>query len=283
MILTDEILEKAKNKILDPLLYATPEGGFPHVYNFENGNKKVVFFAASHSPVSKEEQFNKIKNTFTALVPDMVFVEGISLPTPEIVERFEQNIQNKTWEEVLEKHGEPTFTYKLALEHGVKVISPEYSMREEIPILKQEGFTEELVFLLYGTQSAHEYTYQKRDETLESFVSKKLKNIAQHFENKEYSFEYFAKLVKEYFSNSVDLETGQGFGEKCNPMPPKENSSRKWYITNDIVKVLSRKRDELILANIAQTLETHDRLLIVYGGGHGVMLEPAIEYLVNTI
>lgn len=289
MIIDEKIIEGAKNKILLPERYMAPSGGFPHIYKFENKDKKILFFAADHTPTSKKEQFNKIRDNFISFSPDIVFVEGFShLNDPKYSQEimiYDKKIKNKTWDDILKNQGERTFTYKLCLENNIPVISSEYTEEQEATILKKVGFSDSDLFLFYGSRMAMNFAYEKRDEVLDSYLNRYFEGVKQELWKNEYdySFNHFIKVVKENFGDSVDIETGEGFKEKCNPNPPTQNSKRKWYKTNEMSAILSRKRDEKILEKIAEVLENHDRLFIVYGGSHGVMLEPAISYLIQNL
>ncbi len=284
-----EKLELAKQKILKPEEYEKSGITFPHLFKFENQNKKIHFLAVDHSPDSQTEQFLKIREAFTNISPNVVFIEGMGqLEDPRHPAKkaiFEKRISQYTENEIIERGGEPMFTYQLALEKDIPVISPEYTDEEEAELFRQSGYSEDDILLFCGTRSAMMYAYQDRKSKLPTYIADSIRNIIQDFkwQNYDSSFEHFKTLAIQEFGDSVDFENGSGFHEKCNPNPPKEDDSRGWFKTNKMNQILSRKRDEKILQKLAEMLEVHDKIFVVYGGSHAIMLKPAIEYIVNNI
>jgi hypothetical protein len=279
MLFSPEIIEEAKTKILPAELHKSPEGGFPKIYTFENKEKKIVFFAAKHA--AEEEQFEKITAAFNDLKPSIVFVEGMERYTKDgpLKEDFQQKIaDDKKWQEFKKKHIENVFTYKLAFDNHLPIISPEYTDEESISFFKEKGYSEDEIFLFFCSQIAMNYAYQPHADSLESFLNKQVKGI---YGTEKAYYENFARLARQTFGGTVDLETGEGFKAKCTPIPFSKEDGQEWYITNEMSRQLSLRRNQKILEEIAKQLEFHDRIFIVYGGSHGVMLEPAIGFLMH--
>ena len=271
-------IEKCKSLILTRQQssehpYHKGELGRFHIFEIKRENKQIVFFGSKHVSDPDDEMFRMIETKFQEMKPDLVLIEGVDLANNEDGKaKLREELSEADRSDVIRKGGEPLFTLKLAMDSGIDFESPTKPLGEEIKYLLKSGFSRRDTFIYYISRSV--YGYQRENTNgniddcrlhLERYVRRFLRESGwDQFELRSYADEFLSDL---------DLSDDR-YKRAVNP-----GLARGRTITNEIADQSSNFRNRSILERIAEGLEKHNKLFIVYGSGHAVVLEPALREL----
>lgn len=279
-----ERLLAVKKLILSGEQYATSafveSGNLIHQYRIEAGDKVVYFFGSPHVNDVGNGVFNEITEAFEEVQPQRIMVEGMHALHNR--ERVLDHLEHMTREEA-QALGEPMYTLKLGAEHvalgeDVDFESPEPKLSDELNYLEDLGFEREDIFKYYYYRDIDQYFRTHIQRTHESLVEY-LAPYIEHFKTDSGWDEMECARYLDNMDANINL-TENRYASLVDPIPwPDKN----WTLTNDIASKSSRFRDEYILERITKALERQDRIFVVYGSGHAVVLEPALRALMENL
>ena len=152
MTQAEDLIMTSQGYATCPALEVLRENNGVYRFKLEGADKTLFYFGAPHSNDPKNPLFEKIKEDFIAIQPDMVLVEGCENLT-NTLERKKQTIthagRENDIENIIRTHGEPLFTLKLAVDAGIDFESPEPDFKEELASLQTQGFEPESIFAYY--------------------------------------------------------------------------------------------------------------------------------------
>ena len=188
LILKSEVIEKI-SKITQ----------IPYIFRLQKGDKKLVYFGASHQFDSNNPEFEQIKQEFNSLHPQLVLWEGAV------------NMDLSS-EENAKKQGEAVYTNWLAKEAGVK------SKNLDIPIgqdatYQAEKFGKEAVFVFFCVRTLNTL-YLRMDQGQkinEKIITEALENRIKLLKNTldwdiEFSISNLLKSFKETTGKKLSLD-----------------------------------------------------------------------------
>ena len=249
----------------------------PYAARYERDGKSLSFVAAHHDHRLKSKTFRIIDNEFRRFLPDMVVIEGLETrhgTSPEFyIETFMRYLQEESW-----PIGEPGFTASLALARGVPFIGGEPA-DEEIRDVVVSGSIEPRDLLYY-------------------YVVRQIPQWKRTGEDQTQSFEeLFARCVNHDMrtlglddEKLADPKTFAAWYEARNgrPFSYEEVTTQQsapiegGLFTNGISLRITDVREVHIVNLIADLLDNHDRVLVVYGSGHHVQQEKVLEKMLGT-
>lgn len=283
------VIEEAKKHILTNIEYT--KTSFvqtrvrKYIFSVKNETKEIYFFGTSHINDPNDELFDEIKKEFDSFGPDMVFIEGVSPSNFGGYEKFVRGLP----EVDLKRRGETSYVAKLALSrrdmgHVVDLESPEPPESREVAHLERCGFTRQDIFKYYFYRFVVQFQRSNNGTekaiNLSSFLDF-LSPIRFMMTSQSLGWsEDEVKKYKEYEIANLELEDLENNLRIVSPIPQE---GRVFEKTNEISDASGRFRDEYILERLAEGLKNHNKMFIVYGYSHAVMLENAIKYLLRNM
>ena len=272
MKISKERLNIAKKKLISVEEYGKIKHENPYLYKLESeSGRQLLFFGAKHSADPDEPQFIRIKESLESFNPDLVMVDAA--PGPKVSrEEFNNGILEQDLNEVIKRRGDPGFTIRVAVENDIPWFCPEPNPRKEFEFLFEKGFTKEEIQAWALFRNIPVFNKRRGDRTFDEFTETAINGFLDKSGWKlEASIDQIIKIGIEMIGEEVDVENDMNIHKYTNPgnkNKMQQLSSLSW-----------RFRDEVILENIAEKLEDYNKLFVVYGSSHAVVLEPALSYL----
>ena len=254
-------------------------GRAPHIFYFEKGKKKLVYFGAGHiHDNSDDPQYEQIETEFEKTDPELVLVEGIG--EIQISEKRKDLVREAGWEEIRKK-GENHFTLKLALEGKREAESPEPTKKELSDYLENAGFTRDEIFALRFTNIFTQYLQLKDKPEFGSYMAPYMERFnTVGWENFDFSFQNAARCFTQASGLPLDLKKPELYDHIGDPIPWEGISQNRMNI---IARAETIFRDRFMIERIAKGLEKYDRIFAVYGDSHAVMQEAAVKELFSYL
>ena len=274
----NELFETVLDSIMTAEEYSQIEHETPYIFELKAGDKELHYFGSRHSRNSEDELFSKIEQAFNESSPDIVFVEGISARGD--VEKFNEKVKEASREEIIDHTGEPGFTLKLAVEKGVEWQSPEPSDKDLYDYLQEQGFLKDEIFAWDVFHILPQYNRQMDKQSFKEYVSRFIESFEKNtnWEEFNYSYEHAIQLGEQILGKKIDVEDEPNGTDYIDPIPWEEKKDKQ-TVLNRIGEASSLFRDRKIVNDIAEALETHKKVFVVYGASHAAMQEPALRKL----
>ncbi len=284
-LFSQETIEEAKKRIMNYSEY-TKLGNlkFPDHFYVQGKGKEILFYQAQHSHDPNHTEFQEIPKLMQEFKPDKVFVEmqGWVNNSNAFLARKEE-VLTTDLNEIISRNSEPGFTIRTAIDSGLSwndIISPELSHQHLGQYLEQYGYTRDEIFFFYVIRNLGTRFYEAmssiNDQELIGNCTRfgNILNIPEH-ESVDLFKTLHRKLLGKDFENDKDHKN---YHDITAPLP-RSNGTFDYF--SKMSNIASRFRDETILEKVANVLEQNNKLMIVYGASHGVVLKPALEYLLS--
>ncbi len=290
-LFSQEKIKRAQELIMPYSEYIKldPKPHFPDHYYIEGKNKKILFYQVRHSHDPEDILFQEIPKLMQEFKPSKVFVERQgwlnhieTMPEEEFLQRKEI-IEKRTDGDVIKNGGEPGFAIKKALEMGLKfndIISPEKQLQDTVHLVKNYSYSPTDVFFYEVLLALGSTAYSGNNIMTEEELGRICDKFSKVFkiENSDI-VSFFKQNYEKFLLEKFDLHKPCNHYRKyTTPLPNKDGS---FGYFNKLANISSRFRDETIIEKIVEVLEKNDKLMIVYGGSHGTVQKPALEYLLH--
>lgn len=244
-----------------------PQVQTPYIIDLTNQSKRLVFVGCNHTRDSTDRQFTAIQTLFAQLKPQIAFNEG---------------------GQVKPSLHYPSLT-KAALEAGETGCMKYLSDQANIPLLNGDT-PDSLEFALA-------LKYYPRQELYLYYVMERIVVPYLTVANQEQPFEpYFNEVVSSFVNHHFPLSAGEQSLAYFKALYQQYmNRPFVLALTNEIeqfdyinggdchfCKVGRRSkmiRDSLLLTKLDQALDEHDRVMVSFGCGHALAVEPALRQL----
>lgn len=275
-------VEQAKRVIMSAEQYAEIEHERPYVFEAEAAGKTATYFGPGHSWDPNNPVWTRFKEKLTEANPDMVLVEGFG----SLKNRRQQVVEASgkySEAEVIGKSGESGLVLKLAAEQGIDFDSPEPELRDEISYLEQQGFSRESIFAYYFFRMIPQWHQHMEKESFREYIQREIDTIKQAAQWPDFDFSYANAewIAEQFWGEEIDLDDPEYYKDKVDPIPWKEKKDQQTEV-NLVARASNLFRDEYMIEKLAEYLKTHDRIFIVLGASHAVMLEPAMRELLKA-
>lgn len=241
----------------------------PYVIDVAGKNgKRIVFIGCVHDADSTHRQFNIIGKYFTDLQPQVVFNEGGQIA---------DNIHYEAINEAIRKDGETGLLKYYADKASVKMLNGDMDARTEFASTLRKQSKEDLYIYYVMERIVIPYHYGAYQH--EDFDSVFDRIIEKHFIKNgfpltptERKLSYFKELYKkntgkEFNITGLDLEAFDYINDHC-----------KYCAVGRVSKMT---RDSVLLSKIDTALNQYDRVMVTFGHGHALAVEPALKEIVN--
>lgn len=242
----------------------------PYVIDLSHGAKRLVFIGCSHTRDSTDRQYAVIEQYFKEFKPQLALNEGGQLP---------KDLRFLSKSEAIGRNGENGFVKFLSDQSNIQMLNGDISDSLEFTITLQKHPKDDL-FLYYMMERLVQ-PYLNRaygDKPFEDLYSQVIESwfIKPGFPlaEQEKSFAYFKQLYLEKIGRPFVLEANY------------DNVERFDYINGGdcrfcaIGRTSKMVRDSVLLDKIDKALDQHDRIIITFGHGHALAVEPALKQII---
>lgn len=242
----------------------------PYIIDVERGLKRIVFFGTVHVRDSTHRQFAILKKYFEDLQPQVAFNEG---------GQVSETTHYRSLNEAAEKRGETGSLKYLSDQAGIKLRNGDTEDSVEFAVTLEKHPKDKLFLYYVMERIVIPYVYGAYGEgnfkeKYEKFVQDWFVNNGYPLNSAEQDYSYFETLYRQY--------TGVDFKPELNVVIEQFD-----YINGGdcefcaIGRTSKMVRDRVLLNKISQALETHNRIIVTFGYGHALAIEPALKQLIS--
>jgi hypothetical protein len=240
----------------------------PYNIDVQNGKERIVFIGCEHQGDTNHAQFKAIEQYFNILKPQIAFNEGGALP---------DTLHYKNAKDAIIKNGETGLLKYCADKAGIKMINGDMSDSLQFAYTSRYH-TQEEWYLYYMIERLIVPFYYNKNKTLslDSIFSKTTKGYFTRngfkMSAKQLTLNHFKTVYKKYMGqpfdiNNFDLEAFDYINDNC-----------KFCAIGRTSKIV---RDSVLLTKIDNALDKYDRVIVTFGHGHALAVEPALRQIVN--
>ncbi len=253
---------------------------WPYTYEMHSGERHLHYFGSSHPGNDIDHpEYRELEEVFRAANPDIVIVEGANMQSQERKKAFTERLNALSHKESVARYSETGLAIKLATENNIDWVCPEPTLRSQIEHVLQSQ-TKEEVFAWYVLRHLPQYQRNEPKNGFETYSQTFIESFKSetNWPDFDYTYDHALRVAEHVVGDAIDVEHIQDASALVDPIPWK---GRPYTTLNRINATVSRFRDEEIVRTIAKTLEQHKNVLVVYGGSHAVMQEPALRALLS--
>jgi len=238
----------------------------PYILTFKKGSKELLVIGTMHSRDTLNPMFDSIERLFYEFNPEVIINEGGNLHKTYPNRNFAIAMDAELG---LEKY--------LADKVGIKTINGDEPFGNEFYELSQTYSKEEAI-LFFGSErfvfpfAFGQYRGEIDSNYVNNFIEKEyVKNNIALTDN-EKTFDYYKKLYKKYFQTEFTIDT-------INQQDFAPFSRRHHFC--DVTRKSKEFRDRYLLTQIETQLQTHNKVMVVYGGWHILAIEQALKQIID--
>jgi hypothetical protein len=242
----------------------------PYVIDLVKGKKRVVFIGCEHIRDTLHPQFRILKSYFDHLQPQIAFNEGGQVGMDVHFASYNEGILVNGETGALKYLSDGT---KIEMQNGditdsveFKAILQKYSVDDLLLYYMMERL---IIPQLSGAYGNHPF-----EELYDKAINKWF--IAQGFplSPQQRSLAYFKALYKKNLGHDFELKLTPDI-EKFDYI---NGGDCKFCAIGRASKMI---RDNFLLTKIDEALNTYDRVIVVFGHGHALAVEPALKQIIN--
>lgn len=281
-----ETIEKENRNFSEAIMtaeeYAHTKHERPYEYELAAADKRLRYFGPGHTYSPTSSVFEKIRQDIDTFKPDIVVIEGNEAINKADQLALAEKTKDMSENDIISRLGESGFTTKLAIEKGIRVISPEPTDRDSIKYLEDEGMSRDHIFAQQMANLMRQYFLQQGEKDLDRYMEHYFESMDRDFDWKDFDFslEHFKRIHKDVLGREFD-EADLDFYKKASDPIPWDGEA--YGITNRIAALWNKYRDEYMIREIQQELKQNSRMYIVFGASHAVMQEPALRELFRNL
>jgi hypothetical protein len=247
---------------------------WPYIIDLKNKNKRLVFVGCDHVyDDSTHPQFAKIEQYFKTFKPQIALNEG-----GQITKTYKTRIEGmlKDGERGLLKYCSDKANIKMM--NGDLADSLEFGlMLKKVP--KDELYLYYFMERIVGPYAMGAYREKSFDENIKTKIQKWF--VAEGFplNKNEQDYEYVKKIYLKYMGKPLKYKGQEPFTAEDFDLEAFD------YINPDchfcaIGRISKEVRDSVLLSKIDQALDQYDRVIVAFGGGHALAVEPALKQII---
>ncbi|MBI4859271.1 MAG: hypothetical protein HY815_03235 [Candidatus Riflebacteria bacterium] len=271
--------------VLDESLILAPDAPPPaflprsqYVARYRSAGRRLSFVAVHHMVTAGSRAASLARRECDLLSPEEVIVEGWSSADEAASRRMIERLRT-TPLEGRERWGESMHTAALALERGITVVGGEAPPAVQRSAFAAGGRGDEDMLGYFVLRGISMWVVQKRlenepfDDVCAEYLGWVVPEYAPDLRGRFSAGEFHRWFVRRF---------GQPFPE--GPYEP-EDGVLPWWWTDPLVQKLfridSRTRDVFLAGVIARSLESHHRVVVVYGAGHHATLHRVLSQMLG--
>jgi hypothetical protein len=238
----------------------------PYIVDVKCENKRIIFIGCEHQADSTHPQFQKIEQYFTELKPQIAFNEG---------GQIKDSVHFQSVNEAIKRDGETGVLKFFADKSKIKMMNGDMTDSLEFAATIQRHSKEEMYVYYAIERIAIPYKYgaygklpfeQVFNEKIVRYFAKRGFPLKQE----EQTFAHFKETYKRYMGvafdiKNFDIEAFDYINDNC-----------KFCAIGRTSKMV---RDSVLLSKIDKALDKYDRIIVTFGHGHAIAVEPALTQI----
>ncbi len=249
----------------------------PYAARYEHGGKSLSFVAAQHEHHIASKTFQIIDREFRQFLPEVVVIEGLETEhgtSPKFYsDAFRRYLQEESW-----PIGEPGLTASLASARGIPFIGGEPSDEKIRNVVVAGPIEPRDLLYYYVVRQIPQWKRTGEDQT-QSFDELYARCVNHDMQILGLDDEELSDPAT--FAVWYEVKNGRPF--KYEEVTVQHSAPLKGGLfTNEMSLRIGEVRDVHIVRLIADLLNNHDRVLVVYGAGHHVQQEKVLEKMLGV-
>jgi hypothetical protein len=242
----------------------------PYVIDLKNGNKRLVFVGCEHTRDTAHPQFAAIERYFNDLKPQVAFNEG---------GQVKDSVRYRSRNEAAAHDGETGCLKYLSDRAGIRMMNGDLPDSAEFLITLRKH-PREALFLYYVMERIVNpylmgmYGKEPFEETYEKYVDKWFVAKGFPLAPEEHSVAHFKELFRKHIGVPFKPEVSVDNIEKFDYI---NGGDCKFCAIGWTSKVV---RDSVLLTKLDGALDRYDRVLVTFGHGHALAVEPALHQII---
>jgi hypothetical protein len=258
---------------------AQPEDPFAALY--AQAGRKLIFVGAKHENNTNSLTFHLIADAYASLHVDTLIVEGPPYSRGANSQRLLDWAKRQTEINGFVEGGETVPAVRGALAQGANVWGGEpddFIIRDSV---LSRGFSSQDLLGFYTLRSVPQWIRERKilglhDSQIRSLIEKELEHNRSRLGFSPSVLPDFAAWAQ-WYADTNHKEFGAAFDpEETGPL------ADGIYGSNRIAAAVSRSRDSFLLEIIAQHLNAHQTVMVVFGESHLMILRPALDYMLGA-
>ncbi|MBT2620144.1 hypothetical protein [Chryseobacterium sp. ISL-6] len=241
----------------------------PYIIDLEQGDKHLIAMGVSHTYNDNDPQISEIKQTYLQFKPDITINEG-----GQITKKFDSE------KEAVEQNGEVgLLKYLSDIDHKPLMNGDIEDSLEFKLMLKKYSKEDLLLYYIMERLVIPHLNGAYGNKTIEELYTKAIQKwfIQEGFpvDKELQNFEGYKKLYQSkmghpfQLSMNPDIELFDYVNPNCTYCTIGRNS-----------KIL---RDSILLEKISSELKTHGKVMVAFGHGHILAIEPALKKMMKKL
>lgn len=238
----------------------------PYILTFKKRNKELLVIGTMHSRDTLNPMFDSIERLFYEFKPEVIINEGGNLHKTYTNRNFAIAMDAELG---LEKY--------LADKAGIKTINGDEPFGNEFDELSQ-AYSKEEAILFFGSErfvfpfAFGQYSGEIDTSYVNNFIEKDYKESNIKLTETEKTFDYYKQLYKKYFQAEFSIDT-------ISQLDFAPFGKRHHFC--DVTRKSKELRDRFLLKQIETELQTHNKVMVVYGGWHILAIEQALKQIID--
>jgi hypothetical protein len=243
----------------------------PYVIDLTNGQKRLVFIGCDHDNDSTKREFVELGRYFTTLKPQIAFNEGGQV-------KPEKHYASRN--EAIYSNAEIGYLKFLSDQAGINMMSGDLAENLEYSLMSQKYPKKEL-FLYYVMERLvipylqGAYGKKSFDELYSSDgIVKWFSEQGLPLTENGTKLTYFKQLYQSYMGHPFELSVNEDI-EKFDYI---NGGDCRFCAVGRTSKMV---RDSVLLSKIDHALDQYDRVIVTFGHGHALAVEPALKQIIR--
>jgi len=250
----------------------------PYAARYVRDGRSLTFVASLHEHRSGCDTFRVVEREFERLDPQVVILEGFSSADGVSPAGYSKWVRGQA-EGELWPGGEAAFAAKLALDAGVPFLGGEPSAELVFREAQSERIGPEDLIYFFVVRQVPQWkrAEEDRDRTFEQLYREMIRQLAHMHPIEAEAFQDPKGFLAWY-----QRRNGRAFvydeitTEQSAPLTGEDA-----LFTQRVSTQVGEVRDAHIASVIADQLNQHERVLVVYGAGHHLVQEPVLAKLLG--
>lgn len=239
----------------------------PYIIDLQAKNKHLIFVGCEHTQDTTHRQFTLIDQLFAGLKPQIAFNEGgqVTRRYPSRKEAILHNGETGCLKFACDRAGIPMMNGDLADSLEFVLMQQKYTVHDLLLYYVMERMIIPYLYGAYGKIPFNTFYDQKLPEW---FVKNGLRVPEQ-----EQSFAFYQQLYRRKMGHPLqialtdDVEKFDYINDQC------------YYCA--VGRASKMVRDSVLLTKIDAALAQYDRVMVTFGHGHALAVEPALKQIMR--
>jgi hypothetical protein len=242
----------------------------PYVIDLKNGKKRLVFIGCDHSRDTTSGFYKVIGQYFKELKPEIAFNEGGQVADSVHFASAAEGFQEKSETGTLKYWSDLT---------GIRMMNGDIPDSQEFAITLKR-YPADRLFLYYIMERlvipylSGAYGNTPFEELYPKAVKKWFVQEGFPLDTTQQSLAYFRQIYRQYIGHDFELKLTEDI-EKFDYI----NGGDCYFC--EIGRTSKMVRDSVLLVKIDSALKRHDRVIVTFGLGHALAIQPALKKLMS--